>query len=211
MTDNFSPLFNLDAIEARILGCLMEKQLITPDQYPLTLNSLVTACNQKSSREPVMNLSQGDVQHALRQLAEKEWITAEAGSRAERFKHRMHVKLKINKAQQAVLMVMFLRGPQTLNELKMRTERALQGDESAMLDALDTLLNMEQPLVTTIARQVGQREDRYHQLVFAQAIETSESSAKVIEVKNLDEERLQKLEEQIANLLARIEHLENKL
>lgn len=208
-TQEHAYLFDLDPVEARILGCLMEKQLITPDQYPLTQNALVNACNQKSSREPVMSLSAGDVLHGVRSLADKEWLTAEKGSRAEKYKHRAPVQLKINKAQQAVLLVMFLRGPQTLNELKVRTERALQGDESAMLDAVESLLSAEPPLIKLLPRQTGQREERYHQLVFEQPIDiSSSSSTKVVEVQNLDEERLQKLEQQVSDLLERIEKLE---
>lgn len=205
-------LFDLNPIEARILGCLMEKQLITPDQYPLTQNALLNACNQKSSREPVMNLEPGDVLHGLRVLTEKEWVIAEKGSRAERFKHRVNPILKITKVQQAVLMVMFLRGPQTLNELKVRTERALQGDEAAMLDALELLKCDEPPLVTVLPRQTGQREERYHQLVFQQSVDSASTTpSQVVEVKNLDESRLQKLEQQVAELFERIEKLDGNV
>ena len=113
----------LSAIEARVLGSLMEKQLTTPDQYPLTLNSLLLACNQKTSREPISNYESGQVQRCVSELQDRQLLSVDYGNRAARYDQRLTRVLSVDKATQAILTVLLLRGPQTAAELLTRCER----------------------------------------------------------------------------------------
>ena len=201
-------LGNFDTVEARILGCLMEKQLLIPDAYPLTLNALVSACNQKTNRDPLMQLESSLVLQSLRQLAEKSWVTAEMSSRVERFKHKLALKLNLDRAQQAILAIIFLRGPQTLNELKIRTERMIEGDEDLLLSGLEKLMERDPPLVAVLPRRSGQREERYAQLLFEQlGGEGRERRAAEIEIRNPDTDRIDRLEAEVETLKAQISKL----
>ncbi len=114
----------LSAIEARALGCLIEKEATTPDAYPLTVHATVMAANQKTSREPVMTLNSGDVQHALRQLEARGLVRQQFSSRAERYEHRVTTALDLTQQQVVLLGLLLLRGPQTVNELLTRAENA---------------------------------------------------------------------------------------
>lgn len=156
----------LTASEARILGSLLEKQATTPDTYPLTLNALVLACNQKTAREPTMQLEPGDVGHAVRQLEARGWLKPQHAARADRYEHRVDSKLDINRAQAALLALLMLRGPQTVSELRARAERiaAFASDED-VAHALDRMGQREPALVACLPRQAGQREDRYAHLL----------------------------------------------
>jgi len=113
----------LTAIELRVLGVLMEKQLTTPDQYPLTVNSIISACNQKSSRDPVTSYEQGEVVRTLRGLEDKRFVKKEYGSRADKYTQQFILHLELTKKHQAILCLLMLRGPQTLSELSTRTQR----------------------------------------------------------------------------------------
>jgi len=147
-------------IELRVLGVLMEKQLTTPDQYPLSLNSVVTACNQKSSREPVTNYHQGEVVRALNELEEKHFVRKEHGSRADKFTQQFISHLGLGKKQQALLCVMMLRGPQTISELNTRTQRMNQfADKDELIHCIDRLCEREIPLATHLG-EPGQRGER---------------------------------------------------
>ena len=126
----------LSEIEARILGSLMEKQLTTPELYPLTLNSLVLACNQKTSREPVMNLEQGAVKRCLYQLQDRKLVEFEQSSRADKFNQRLTRVLHQNQAEHAIFCIMLLRGPQTVNELWSRTQRMHEFKSPAEVEQL---------------------------------------------------------------------------
>ncbi len=151
------------AEEIRILGCLMEKQLTTPNNYPLTMNSLMLACNQKTSREPLMNLKEGDVGHITRSLIEFGWVIIQNSGRAQRVEHKMHRTLKLNQQQQAVLAVLMLRQPQTLNEIKTRTERMAEfNGVQDILSLLEAWMAGDQPLVIRLPASQGRREDRYY-------------------------------------------------
>jgi uncharacterized protein YceH (UPF0502 family) len=130
----------LEAIQARVLGVLMEKQQTTPDAYPLTLNSLVIGCNQKTSREPVTHYTSGDIQHCLRALADNSLVHIDPSGRADRFAQRLTNELGIDKAKQALLNVMLLRGAQTVHELLTRTQRMHSFDnDQEVEDILDEL------------------------------------------------------------------------
>jgi uncharacterized protein YceH (UPF0502 family) len=156
----------LDAIEARILGSLIEKQATTPEAYPLTANAVVLACNQKNNREPVLELEAGEVGHALRTMTDKGLVRAVHGARAQRYEHRFAQAWSVTARQQALLSVLLLRGPQTLAELHARTERlAAPADIDEVRQALERLMQRSPPLVANLGRAAGQREDRYMHLL----------------------------------------------
>lgn len=156
----------LSAIEARVLGALMEKQLTTPDQYPLTLNSLALACNQKTSREPISNYESGQLQRCLSELQDRQLISVDYGARAARYDQRLTRVLSVDKATQAILTVLLLRGPQTVAEIMTRTQRMVEfASHHALEEKLQQLCAKTKPTVMHIPRQMGQREDRYMHLL----------------------------------------------
>jgi uncharacterized protein len=156
----------LTALEARVLGCLIEKAATTPDVYPLTANAVHLACNQKTSREPVMNAELGDVGHTLRTLEEKGLARVVHGARVLRHEHTVDAAMNLMPRPRAVIAMLLLRGPQTLSELHARTERLADFPDSAILgDTLERLITREPPLVIRIGRGSGQREDRYMHLL----------------------------------------------
>jgi uncharacterized protein YceH (UPF0502 family) len=197
----------LSDIEARVLGSLMEKQLTTPDTYPLTLNSLVTACNQKTSREPVMNLQNGEVQHCLNNLQERGLISIDYGSRADKYDQRLSRKLHFDKADQAVFCLLMLRGPQTLNELLSRSKRLVNFDTTNEIqDLIERHLAKLKPLLMSIPPQAGQREGRYMHLLCGEPDLSALTVAKPSSIpanRNELEARVAKLEEQVAELMAK--------
>ena len=159
-------MMDLDAVEVRILGCLVEKQRTTPDTYPLSLNSLRLACNQTTNRDPVVQLDETTIREALHRLSKRRFSRLASGhtSRAYKFRHLLAEALGLADEDLAVLGVLLLRGAQTPGELKQRTER-MQGFTSleAVQEVLDRLVERE--LVLRLARRPGQKEERYvHQL-----------------------------------------------
>ena len=202
----------LNAMEARIFGCLIEKQLLTPDAYPLTLNALQAAANQKTSREPVMALEAGEIGHTLATLEQQGLVRRAFGSRVERYEHLAGQRFNLTKQQSALLAVMLLRGPQTQNELQTRTDRmASFGSADEIRQELDLLASARPPLVKEIGRAPGQREDRFAHLLSGD-VEVSmianpapraaaPSSSALAEL----EERVRMLEEVVAELQARLD------
>lgn len=161
----------LTPVEARILGSLAEKAATTPDVYPLTLNNLVLACNQKTAREPVTNLSSGEIGHALRQLEPRGLVKSEYGARAERYYHRIDRVFDLTSAQASLMALLFLRGPQTLHELLARSDRMHRfAGTDDVRHALDRLAERETPLVRRLPRGAGQREDRYAHLLCGEPV-----------------------------------------
>ncbi|RJX82669.1 YceH family protein [Pseudomonas sp. LS-2] len=155
-----SKALQLNSTEVRILGCLIEKQATNPETYPLTLNALVLACNQKTSREPVMNLTPGQVGQSLRALEGLQLTRLVMGSRADRYEHRVDKTLELVPAQLILTGLLFLRGPQTVNELLTRSNRMHDfEDTDAVIHQLERLIG--RGLAVLIPRQAGQREDRY--------------------------------------------------
>lgn len=159
----------LNSIEQRIIGCLIEKELTTPDQYPLSLNALTNACNQKSNREPVMSLDEVSVQKALDELSKKHLVVDKAsfGSRTSKYQHRFcnteFSDLKFSAQEVGILCVLFLRGPQTPGELRTRTNRLCKFTDVDEVElVLDKLASHPAgPFVKKLARQPGKRESRY--------------------------------------------------
>ena len=155
-----SDALQLNSTEVRILGCLIEKQATNPETYPLTLNALVLACNQKTSREPVMNLTQGQVGQSLRALESLQLTRLVMGSRADRWEHRVDKTLELVPAQVILTGLLLLRGPQTVNELLTRSNRMHDfEDTDAVIHQLERLIG--RGLAVLIPKQAGQREDRY--------------------------------------------------
>lgn len=163
MTDAPSPPV-LDTAQARVLGCLIEKEATTPDAYPLTVNAAQVAANQKTAREPVLNLQTGVVHHALRQLETLGLVRQQFSSRAERYEHRLGSVLDLTRQQVAVIGLLLLRGPQTLSELFARSERLARfNDADDVRHHLDRLI--QRGLAVQLPRASGQREDRYMHLL----------------------------------------------
>lgn len=155
----------LTAVELRVLAALMEKQLTTPDQYPLTVNSIMSACNQKSSRDPVSNYNQGEVVRSLQSLEDKRFVRREFGSRADKYSQQFMQHIELGKKQQAVLCVMMLRGPQTLSELVTRTQRMEQfSDKDELMHSIDRLCDRELPYALRLGHHPGQRGERFGHL-----------------------------------------------
>lgn len=153
---------NLDLKSLRVLGALMEKEMTTPDAYPLSVNSLLAAANQRSSRDPVMDLSEEEVRAALDTLAAHELVNqARDGSRVPRFEHRVRTVLNLRRDETAAVCLLLLRGPQTPGELRSRSDRMHAFDDLAAVQAtLDRLAARETPLVMALPRQPGSREIR---------------------------------------------------
>ncbi len=155
-----------DAVEIRVVGCLLEKQRATPDAYPLSLNALRLACNQATNRDPVVEYDEATVVEALRRTALKGWtrLASGAGSRARKYRHLLDDALDADDAELSLLAVLMLRGAQTPGELKQRTERLHDfADLGAVHDTLDRLV--ERDYVARLARRPGQKEERFEQLL----------------------------------------------
>jgi uncharacterized protein len=156
----------LSDVEARVLGALVEKETTTPEYYPLSLNALVNACNQKSNRDPVMTLDEDAVRRALRSLTDQAMARSAGGdSRVAKFEHRLNELYNFHRHEIAVLCVLLLRGPQTPGELRTRTERMYSFEDlEAVHSALHHLMRREPPLAKVLPRQPGTKESRYMHL-----------------------------------------------
>jgi uncharacterized protein YceH (UPF0502 family) len=155
----------LSPIEARVLGALIEKEATTPEYYPLSLNALVNACNQKNNREPVMQLDENEVRQALHHLQDHQLAAAVHDSRVTKYEHRLQEVFNFTRGETAVLCVLLLRGPQTPGELRGRTERMHRFEElDDVVSVLDKLAQREPALVAALPRQPGSREIRYAHL-----------------------------------------------
>ncbi len=164
MSEHSNDISSLSAAEARILGCLIEKQATTPEAYPLTLNALVLACNQKTSRDPLMNLTPGALGQGLRSLEERGFVRLVMGSRADRWEHRIDKALELVAPQVTLLSLLLLRGPQTTGELLARSARQYEFEDTQQVQHnLERMIGRQ--LVALLGRQAGQREDRYAQLL----------------------------------------------
>lgn len=193
--------------EARIVASLAEKQMTTPDNYPLTLNSVCLACNQKSSRDPVTNFASGEILRSLRSLEEKRLVMTSQSGRTEKFDHRFAKQLKIERAALSLLTVLILRGPQTLSELKTRTNRMFAFDDLDDVElALDELIEQSPPLVKNLGKLNGQREERYAHLLRGDVVIDDlkmPSTRKTNEISEL-KARVQELEQQVEVLKAEL-------
>lgn len=206
----------LSPIEARVLGSLMEKDVTTPDYYPLSLNALVNACNQKSSRDPVMNLDESAVREALNTLRDKGLAGAASGadSRVTKYEHRFQEEFNFTRGETAIICVLLLRGAQTPGELRGRTERMHRFEElSDVNSALQRLIEREPPLVKMLPRQPGTKEVRYMHL-FCGDLAVPEPAPVANTIGNDgsgESERIARLEDQIRSLRDEIAEVRQQL
>lgn len=204
----------LDPVEVRILGALMEKQLSTPEYYPLTLNALVAATNQKSNRDPVMELSEAEVQRALDRLQDEKLVWRVMGGRAVRYDHNLDALWHLNRREKAVLTLFFLRGPQTPGELRGRSDRLQAFESVAEVESLlHDMAQQHEPLVRELPRRAGQKESRWAHLAggavsIPEPEIAAESAAPHAEPLSA---RVARLEEQIAALTEELRALRQQL
>lgn len=197
----------LTDIEARVLGALIEKELTTPEYYPLSLNALVNACNQKSNRDPLMNLDDNAVSAALRTL-EKEGLAGPADSmdnRVTKYEHRLQEQFNFDRRETAVLCELLLRGPQTPGELRGRASRMHPFEEIGQVQAaLQRLMQREPPIAKILPRQPGTKESRYVQLLSGDAAaadtQTHAAEPSSAETRASSADRISRLETQVAAL-----------
>jgi uncharacterized protein len=203
----------INDVQARVLGALVEKDITTPDYYPLSLNALVNACNQKNNRDPVMNLDENAVRDGLGGL--QDWgLAGPAGgadSRVTKYEHRLQEVLNMSRGETAVLCVLLLRGPQTPGELRGRTERMHSFEDlEAVQSSLQRLIQREPPLAAMLARQPGTKESRYAHLLSGQVDVATPNTASA-PISSAGGERLAQLEEAVATLRDEVADLKRQL
>ncbi|KLN63709.1 MULTISPECIES: YceH family protein [Vibrio] len=204
----------LTPIEARVIGCLIEKEVTTPDYYPLTLNSLTTACNQKSNREPVMSLSDAEVQDAVDALTARRLVSDESGfnSRANKYQHRFcnteFGDLKLTKQEKGIVCCMLLRGAQTPGELRTRTNRLAEFvDVKELESVLDRMASREDgALVVKLPREAGKRESRYMHL-FSGEVDVEVLMSSTFTQASSSSGRFEQLEQEVASLKVELSEL----
>jgi len=207
----------LNEVETRVLGSLVEKDVTTPDYYPLSLNALVNACNQKNNRDPVMNLDEDTVQQALTTLQEKRLAgpTSSADSRVTKYEHRLQEAFNFTRGETAMLCVLLLRGPQTPGELRGRTERMHRFEDlTEVQSTLQRLMQRDPPLARVLPRQPGTKEARYKHLLagdvedFTDVAQAPTPASVPRNPANAD--RLSSLEDEVANLHREIAELKEQ-
>jgi uncharacterized protein YceH (UPF0502 family) len=206
----------LTPVEARVLGALIEKHITTPDYYPLSLNALVNACNQKNNREPVMSLEENTVRDALYSLQEKRLAGPAGGadSRVTKYEHRSGEVFNFTRAETAIMDVLMLRGPQTPGELRGRTERMHRFEELSDVQAtLQRLMQRTPPLVKMLPRQPGTKEARYAHLLSGdvEGWIGPEESAGPGEHSAASDERVERLESEVAELRREMGELKQQM
>ena len=209
--------FVLTETEARVLGALIEKDITTPEYYPLSLNALVNACNQKSNRDPVMQLDENAVRDALSGLQEHRLAGPAGGgdSRVTKYEHRTQEVFNFTRAETAVLCVLLLRGPQTPGELRGRTERMHRFETlDDVQSALHKLMERQPPLAKMLPRQPGTKESRYAHLLSGDVIASDAAAtpaAASAAHHSADTERLSRLEEEVATLRTELAEVKQQL
>jgi len=207
----------LNENEVRVLGSLIEKELTTPEYYPLSLNSLTNACNQKSNRDPVLALAEEDVVRALDSLRFKQLVVLSAdGGRVPKYRHLLAEKLGLVPAEQAIICELLVRGPQTVCELRTRGERMHAfADLAAVEEVLQELIQRESPLITLMPRQPGRKEGRYAQLFSGMPDTSAEERESVPEAARVrvmaENERITKLEEEVTALRGEVAALQQQM
>lgn len=208
---------NLSPHEARVIGALIEKQITTPDQYPLSLNSLTSACNQKSNRDPVLELDESTVQQTLDGLAKRYLVGKASGfsNRVTKYQHRFcnteYGELKLTGQQVAIVCELLLRGPQMPGELRSHAERLYPfADVQQVEQTLNQLMERDEPLVARLPREPGKRESRYSHRFFGETTVATEACAPDSPA-TTDRERLDQLEQRVAELSKELERLKQIL
>lgn len=213
----------LSPLEARVIGCLIEKQITTPDQYPLSLNALVNACNQKSNRDPVMEVDERTIQDTLDTLARKHFVVERSGfgSRVPKYHHRFcnteFGTLKLTPQELAIVCELLVRGPQTPGELRTRASRMAAFSEVGQVEAaLESMRTREDgPFVVRLPREPGRRDSRYaHLFSGAVAVPAIEVEPQTVALSNVAAEtpsRLDRLEEQVQRLREELDDMKRRL
>ncbi len=201
----------LNDIEARVLGALIEKQVTTPDYYPLTLNALVNACNQTSSRDPVVNYDEATVMRALDGLRDQKLasVTTGAESRVPRYRHKLTERFELSPAELATLCILILRGPQTSGEIRTRSGRLHEFASIAEVEATLDALAARQPdaLVTKLPRQPGLKESRFAHLLSGKVTSASAETSPVSSPVTPAPDRTAQLEQEVAVIRQQLEEL----
>ncbi len=202
----------LSAVEIRILGSLVEKELATPEYYPLSLNALTNACNQKSNRDPVMALAEEEIARGLDDLRRRQLIYRSAeGVRTPRYCHHLEGILHLDRSELAVLAILLLRGPQTIGEIRTRCERMVSFADLAEVEAvLNALSAAEPPMLSQLARQPGRKECRYIDLLRAEGV-TEGAIPEQGGGQDSSGDRLTRLEEKVALLEQETNHLQEEI
>ncbi|HEY0161084.1 MAG TPA: YceH family protein [Edaphobacter sp.] len=213
----------LDPIQVRVLGSLIEKEIVTPEAYPLSLNALVNACNQRTSRDPVLELTEDEVRQALHSLEDQELVSIAHDSRVPKYEHRIRTVLNLRRDETAALCLLMLRGPQTPGEIRGRAERLYSFDDIATAQAtLDRLAAREAapntadsketgPLVLLLPRQPGSRESRYAHLLSGTPEIAAAPPRPAVPSDASQSDRVGQLEEQVAALTQALSSLETRL
>ena len=207
----------LNEVETRVLGSLVEKDATTPDYYPLSLNALVNACNQKNNRDPVMNLDEDTVRQALNTLQEKRLAgpTSSADSRVTKYEHRLQEVFNFTRGETAILCVLLLRGPQTPGELRGRSERMHRFEDlTEVQSTLQRLMQRDPPLARVLPRQPGTKEARYKHLLAGDAEDVADvhrvhRPASVASHPD-DADRIARLEGEVASLQKEVTDLKQQ-
>jgi uncharacterized protein YceH (UPF0502 family) len=210
-----TPQLKLNEIEVRVLGSLIEKDITTPDYYPLSLNALVNACNQKNNRDPIMTLDESTVREALSSLQEKRLAGPAGGadSRVTKYEHRLQEVFNFDRREIALICVLLLRGPQTPGELRGRADRMYRFETlDDVQSALQRLIECQPALVAVLARQPGTKESRYTHLFSGEYIPQSATgpihpSSDSRQARNDDGNRMASLEATVASLKSEVEEL----
>lgn len=203
----------LDAVEARVLGALVEKDITTPDYYPLSLNALINACNQKSNRAPVMTLDEGSVRDAISRLEDKRLAGPASGadSRVMKYEHRVYDAMSLGRPEVAILCELLLRGPQTIGELRGHADRMHHFDGLDQVQStIQRLMEREPQLVKILPRKPGTKESRYAQLVTGD-VQGAESTESSVETTATGNDRVSRLEIEVLDLRARVHEVERQL
>jgi uncharacterized protein YceH (UPF0502 family) len=208
----------LDDIETRVLGALIEKDVTTPDYYPLSLNALVNACNQKNNRDPVMNLDEEAVRQALNTLQEKRLAgpTSSADSRVTKYEHRLQEVFNFTRGETAILCVLLLRGAQTPGELRGRTERMHRFEDlTEVQSTLQRLMQRDPPLARVLLRQPGTKEARYKHLLagdIEDAADVARALSPALDAGNANHpDRVDRLESEVNDLRKEVADLKQQL
>lgn len=207
----------LDLFEIRVLAVLAEKEALIPDNYPLSLNALTNGCNQLSSRDPVMSISEDTVLDVLHRLMQKKFVTevSQAGARVVKYEHRMRIKWSLEQDKLAILTMLMLRGPQTTGEIRARTGRMHEFSTVAEIETgLQFLIDKFPPLVVRLERAPGTKEPRYAHLLSGEALLEQQNVAAAFSsgatVERSRQDRIAQLEEEVSSLREEIESLKQQ-